>query len=1058
MKANLLRLLMPCLLLVLSALSVQSETKTITSTFTSYSSETGLLKDGFGKNGNNWMVSPTNAIYEAGDRLWGVSSKVGAVTMTSEYTVTGSIQSMKMDASCAGYRITVKAGDEILCITEVGFDNYSWQVVPLSGKTKEISGQHITLLFEEAGDENVPLLEFNRIVLTYEATKAPANLSFSANTATAKVGESFTPPTLNNPHNLEVTWTSSDPSVATVNSTGAVSPLNEGTTNIIASFAGNDSYLAGEAWYTLRVKPDADLINGINYKLDDTTLTAEVKANSPEYTGNIIIPATVTDNGKTFTVTSIGQEAFFNCSNLLSVSLPNTLTSIGRLAFYGCRNLLSISLPNTVTSIGQQAFSYCDAMKSFTIPKSVTTIEAMPFGYSTGMETIVVEKGNPVYSSPANSNAIIVTAENKLVAGCKGTVIPEGVKIIDYGAFTGVTGLKTIKLPRSLTKLVSQAFYKCDLTSIVIPQSVTTIETGAIHSCAALTSIKVEDGNTVYASPNGSNAVIEKATNNLVAGCKTTIIPNYVKVILSYAFAGQSGSTSLTIPDGVEEIGFAAFEGCNFETIQLPNSVKKMDYGVLRDCVSLKNVYIGNGIQKINDYIFNGCFQLTDFYLAAPTVPQTNNDSFSGLSPTHAVTLHVPAESVGVYKKDDNWSAFTIVALKDGEFPEQVEEAVLDSAEVEGSYKLWVNGIRVTQQNRLDVLGDGNGKDNPSVMFDGLHTLVLSNAELDSIVSQLPNELVIFVQGDNTVGTKSTPGIHHTGREPIPLTITTSGNYPGTLTITSNVKLTEGFSQTTAEHLVLLSDESRKAVYGPLIHPFTNDAVITFNAKDYLTADGDEIDLSNRVVNNILYTLRSENEDGFYEDESAMVLNTVMPLNPSFGDGVVGSASYAENFAGMTIMIPAGEGDITIDNLSTDGYVMAVKIGSGLPYTFQNTSWTKNTIHYKVSVPSYVYIYNAGLSGSASDRLRGGKKTTTRIVVHSIVIKPQNISSSNEVQDIIPSSQTIDMNPVIVDTHISDLYVNRKGVDSWYDMNGQQIDKPSQLGIYIFNGRKVIVR
>ena len=256
---------MPCLLLLLSAQSAQAETKTITSTFTSYSPETGEFKVSYEQKGHSWTVSPTNAIYEPVEKLWGVSSKVGAVTMTSEYTVTGSIQSMKMDALCAGYRITVKAGDEILCITEVGFDNYHWQEVPLSGKTKELFGQHITLLFEESGDENVPLLEFNRIVLTYEATKAPANLSFSANTASAKIGKSFTPPTLNNPNNLEVTWTSSDPSVATVNSTGAVSPLNEGTTNIIASFAGNDSYLAGEAWYTLRVKPDADLINGINY-------------------------------------------------------------------------------------------------------------------------------------------------------------------------------------------------------------------------------------------------------------------------------------------------------------------------------------------------------------------------------------------------------------------------------------------------------------------------------------------------------------------------------------------------------------------------------------------------------------------------------------------------------------------------------------------------------------------------------------------------------------------------------------------------------------------------
>jgi len=159
----------------------------------------------------------------------------------------------------------------------------------------------------------------------------------------------------------------------------------------------------------------------------------------------------------------------------------------------------------------------------------------------------------------------------------------------------------------------------------------------------------------------------------------------------------------------------------------------------------------------------------------------------------------------------------------------------------------------------------------------------------------------------------------------------------------------------------------------------------------------------------------------------------------------------------MTFMIPAGEGDITIDNLSTDGYVMAVKIGSGLPYTFQNTSWTKNTIHYKVDAPTYVYIYNVGMSGSASGRMYSGKKTTTRIVVRSIVVKPQQVASSNEVQTIISDAQTIDMNPVI-DTGISEIVINRNDDDSWYNLNGQQMDRPRQRGIYILNGRKVIVR
>ena len=781
------------------------------------------------------------------------------------------------------------------------------------------------------------------------------------------------------------------------------------------------------------------IIDNIQYDLDDETLTAKVVSKPVYYIGDIIIPATVTYEGKTYTVTAIDHQAF-----------------------QACRTLLSVSIPNTVTSIGHSAFYWCDALKSITIPKSVTSIGLGIFDSCYDLETVIVEEGNPVYSSPKNCNAIIHTAENKLVAGCKGTVIPEGVECICERAFKSITGLKSIKLPSSLKTIENQAFYNVGLTSIVIPKSVTTIGTGAFGCCENMTSVSVEDGNTVYESPTGSNAVIETATSTLVVGCQTTIIPKNVRIIGSYTISGPA-ITELTIPEGVEQIEECAFYKCSFETILLPHSVKKLDYGVFQGCAKLKTVYIGNGLQDIGSVIFSYCNQLADFYLAATKVPQTLDNSFAGLPTSIVVTLHVPAESVEAYQQDRNWSVFNIVAWDASEFPEIIEEEITtDSADVEGSYKLWVNGIRVSDTNRLDVLGDKTAEGNPSVMFDGDHTLVLCNAELDSIVSQLPDELVIYLQGDNKIGNNASSAIHHTRTTPIPLTITTSGNYPGTLTITSNVALTEGFTETKLDHITLLAGDNRKAVYGVVINPFTKDAVVTFRASDFMTIGDDgeleEIDLSNRVVNNILYTLRQENEDGFWEEEQAMVLNTVMPFIPSFGDGIVGSESYAENYTGMTFMIPAGTGDILIDNKTMDGYMMAVRIGSGMPNIFTNSDWKQNTIHYQVDAPTYVYLYNAGSNSAASDRQRGGKKTTTRIVVHSIVIKPQNISSSNEVQDIIPSSQTIDMNPVIVDTHISDLYVNRKNAGSWYNLNGQQMDRPLQRGIYILNGRKVIVK
>jgi len=1042
MKANHLRLLLPCLFLMFSALSLQAAKHTITSTFTNRTQtspmtvyletqENGCGWEGIGKSDYFWVRDGELSITKVyGETSW-------TATLTSEYTITGSVQSIKI-SDRGNVVITAMAGTNYLGSNKlIQYDHEGQNQATFTVNPVELKDERITLIFSEiAGDQYDPWCQIPSIEVTYYDPRTPADLSWSSNTATVMLRENYIEPTLINPHGLKVTKTSSDPNVATVDDQGFVLRQNPGTTTITVSFAGDDNYAPGEASYTLTVESNEVDINGLKYKLNPQALTAEVIRNSTQLSGDIVVPSTVTYSGKTYTV-----------------------TSIGRIAFLGCNNLLSVTIPNTVTSLGQQAFSYCDALKAMTIPKSVTSIGTGLFSYSNYMGTIVVEAGNPVYSSPKNCNAIILTAENKLVQGCKTTVIPEGVECIGGYAFNGFSELKTIKLPSSLKAIEYRAFEECGLTSIVIPKGVTDLSQGAFHTCADLTSVRLESGSTVYSSPAGSNAIVETATGTLLVGCQTTIIPKNVKIIAPNTFAGQTAITKLTIPNGVEEIGDAAFQECNFETIVLPHSVKSVENAIFQMCAQLKTAYIGNGLERIMSGVFRNCNQFTDFYLAATKVPMSVG-SFA-LPTNRVVTLHVPAESVEAYQQDRNWSVFNIVAWDASEFPEIIEEEITDSADVEGSYRLWVNGIRVSDTNRLDVLGDKTAEDNPSVMFDGDHTLVLCNAELDSIVSQLPDELVIYLQGDNKIENNTTPAIHHTRTIPIPLTITTSGNYPGTLTITSNVALTEGFSQTKLDHITLLAGDNRKAVYGVVINPFTKDAVVTFRASDFMTVGAggelEEIDLSNRVVNNILYTLRQENEDGFWEEEQAMVLNTVMPFLPSFGDGIVGSESFAENFAGMTFMIPAGEGDITIDNLSTDGYVMAVKIGSGLPYTFQNTSWTKNTIHYKVDAPTYVYIYNVGMSGSASGRMYSGKKTTTRIVVRSIVVKPQQVASSNEVQTIISDAQTIDMNPVI-DTGISEISLNRQDVDIWYNLNGQQMDRPRQRGIYIFNGRKVIVK
>ena len=235
------------------------------------------------------------------------------------------------------------------------------------------------------------------------------------------------------------------------------------------------------------------------------------------YSGPVVIPATVTYNGITYPVTSI--EA---------------------LAFYRCTELTSIDIPNSVTEIGQEAFANCP-----------------------GLTSIVVESGNPRFDSRNNCNAIIETTDNTLIAGCKNTIIPNSVTKIGNFAFERCGSLTSIVIPNSVTSIGHYAFYCCDsLTSVDIPNSVIEIGYGVFESCFGLTSIVVESGNPRYDSRNNCNAIIETAYNTLIYGCKNTMIPNSVTTIDDYAFYDCDGLTSIVIPNSVTEIGFGAFESC----------------------------------------------------------------------------------------------------------------------------------------------------------------------------------------------------------------------------------------------------------------------------------------------------------------------------------------------------------------------------------------------------------------------------------------------------------------------------------------------------------------
>ena len=166
-------------------------------------------------------------------------------------------------------------------------------------------------------------------------------------------------------------------------------------------------------------------------------------------------------------VTSIEDVMFYECINLTSIEIPSSVTSIRDLAFEGCSGLTSIEIPNSVNSIGDEAFAGCSGLTSIEIPNSVNSIGERAFMECSGLTSIVVVSGNPVYDSRNNCNAIIETASNTLIVGCKNTKITSSVTSIGNHAFEGCRGLTSITIPNGVTSIEDYAFIGCKgLTSI----------------------------------------------------------------------------------------------------------------------------------------------------------------------------------------------------------------------------------------------------------------------------------------------------------------------------------------------------------------------------------------------------------------------------------------------------------------------------------------------------------------------------------------------------------------------------------------------------------------
>ena len=216
-------------------------------------------------------------------------------------------------------------------------------------------------------------------------------------------------------------------------------------------------------------------------------------------------------------VTTIKEDAFFNCKNLTEVIIPDSVTTIGDFAFANCEELKTIKIPKNVISIGKGAFAGCLYTTSIIIPDSVTTIEDSTFANCMRLETIKIPKNVTSIGKGAFLNCARLTS----------IIIPNSVTSIGDRAFADCNRLKTIKIPNSVTSIGDRAFFDCyDLESIKMPESATSIGFETFYSCLSLKSINIPKGVTA----------IENSTFFLCKNLTEVIIPDSVTSIENDAF------------------------------------------------------------------------------------------------------------------------------------------------------------------------------------------------------------------------------------------------------------------------------------------------------------------------------------------------------------------------------------------------------------------------------------------------------------------------------------------------------------------------------------------
>lgn len=364
---------------------------------------------------------------------------------------------------------------------------------------------------------------------------------------------------------------------------------------------------------------------GIFYDISYDNATV-VKGNS-KYVGDIVIPYSVTNSGKTYKVNRIGNYAFQNCEGITSITINADIEKIGANAFEGLQ-ISRLSLPASVTEIEVYAFAKCSKLKSFVIPNSVVTIGVHAFDGCESLENVTIGDGLE--------------------------------KVSDY-CFSACVGLRTVVLGNKVKMLSASAFKGCSILETIIQMApVETIGPECFMGCTKLSSIALSR-NAQVIGENAFSGCVNLSEVELAEGLST---------IHNYAFSGCESLRQIYIPSSVTTVSDHVFYGCtNLQTVRFGTATDESNTTIgaysFESCQNLKSLFLGSNVNSVGIYNFDKVGKLdsiVSYSLVPPSVDERTFKDYLHFNYTDSIyehtTLYVPAEALEAYKAHEVWKKF----------------------------------------------------------------------------------------------------------------------------------------------------------------------------------------------------------------------------------------------------------------------------------------------------------------------------------------------------------------------------------------------------------------